>query len=146
MLLLKFFKFVILIALTATTTSAFHLIVSKHRLPIYSLRSRENYSLYPSSVKIVHRMSSKKENDTRLSRKKLFSPSAERNKVPIWDVISTILPSVAQNTGRGGEAEASFLEEKAEQQLRVLEIAAGCGVHTNHFMTEITNAQGEIKL
>jgi len=86
-------------------------------------------------------MSSKKENDTRLSRKKLFSPSAERNKAPIWDVISKILPSVAQNTGRGGEA--SFVDEKAEQQLRVLEIAAGCGVHTNHFMTEITNAQGD---
>jgi len=52
------------------------------------------------------------------------SPSAQRNKDPIWQVIqSTILPMLRR--------------EDDESPLRVLEIAGGCGVHTEHFVTEL---------
>jgi hypothetical protein len=47
----------------------------------------------------------------------LDSPSAQRNKEPIWNVISEkVLPLLPK-----------------EEPLTVLEIAAGCGVHTEHF-------------
>ncbi len=56
------------------------------------------------------------------------SPSAQRNKGPIWSVIeSTILPLLRQYVG----------EEKEAPPLRVLEIAGGCGVHTEHFASEM---------
>ena len=49
----------------------------------------------------------------------LESPSAERNKCPIWDVLSSkVLPLI-------------------QPVSRVLEIAAGCGVHTMHFATHL---------
>jgi len=52
------------------------------------------------------------------------SPSAQRNKDPIWQVIqSTILPMLKR--------------EDDKSPLRVLEIAGGCGVHTEHFVTEL---------
>ncbi len=52
------------------------------------------------------------------------SPSAQRNKGPIWSIMeSTILPLLRQN--------------KETKRLRVLEIAGGCGVHTEHFASEM---------
>lgn len=51
------------------------------------------------------------------------SPSAHRNKEPIWSILnSTILP---------------LIQQKDETLLQVLEIAAGCGVHTEHFATQL---------
>ena len=55
----------------------------------------------------------------------LESPSAERNKDPIWDVLkSKVFQSVAAST----------------RPLHVLEIAAGSGVHTVYFAKELSGA------
>ena len=52
---------------------------------------------------------------------KLDSPSAQRNKGPIWNVLaSDVLPSLPSN-----------------EPTRILEIAAGCGVHSLHFSLEL---------
>lgn len=49
----------------------------------------------------------------------LESPSAERNKGPIYDmVLSKLFPTLMENNN-----------------IRVLELAAGCGVHTTHFVS-----------
>ena len=49
----------------------------------------------------------------------LESPSAERNKGPIYDmVLSKLFPTLMENN-----------------KIRVLELAAGCGVHTTHFVS-----------
>ena len=54
----------------------------------------------------------------------LESPSADRNKGPIWDVISSrVVPSL--------------LPTPAGRPLTVVEVAAGCGVHALHFVGEI---------
>ncbi len=50
------------------------------------------------------------------------SPSAQRNKEPIYKVLEKeVLPLIVKSTG----------------DLNVLEIAAGCGVHTTHFVSKI---------
>ena len=68
----------------------------------------------------------------------LESPSAERNKGPIADVLaSEVYPDLVErivNRKDGGE------EEKGERKLRVLELAAGCGVHTTHFVTSFLSS------
>ena len=51
------------------------------------------------------------------------SPSAQRNKDPIWEVLSkTILP---------------MLEITKEDSFNILEIAAGAGVHTEHLARKL---------
>lgn len=58
----------------------------------------------------------------------LESPSAERNKGPIYDlVLSKLFPTLMENGGSDGSSNNS--------NIRVLELAAGCGVHTTHFVT-----------
>ena len=55
---------------------------------------------------------------------KLEAPAAQRNKEPIWNVLSSkVLPTVAGNKG--------------SRPVRVLEIAAGSGVHTEHFARQL---------
>ncbi len=58
---------------------------------------------------------------------KADSPSAQRNKEPIWQVLSSkVFPQIVE-TG---------IEEKGDgqrEQLRILEVAAGAGVHTEAF-------------
>ncbi|CAB9497951.1 Methyltransferase-like 26 [Seminavis robusta] len=50
------------------------------------------------------------------------SPSAQRNKEPIWNMLSAkVLPAIP----------------KKDEPLRVLEIAAGCGVHSHHFSLQL---------
>lgn len=60
------------------------------------------------------------------------SPSAERNKGPIYDlVLSTIIfPRLI-------EQQHAHISNDNEQRpkIRVLELAAGCGVHTTHFVS-----------
>mmetsp|Transcript_7608 Transcript_7608/g.11924 ORF Transcript_7608/g.11924 Transcript_7608/m.11924 type:complete len:307 (-) Transcript_7608:320-1240(-) len=59
---------------------------------------------------------------------KRYSPSADRNKGPIWNVLEqNIFSSIL----------ASVEEEKEKDTLRVLEIAAGAGVHSYHFSSEL---------
>lgn len=52
----------------------------------------------------------------------LDSPSAQRNKEPIWNVLNEkVLPLLS-----------------GDSPIRVLEIAAGCGVHTEHFAIRLS--------
>ncbi|EJK55359.1 hypothetical protein THAOC_24915 [Thalassiosira oceanica] len=55
----------------------------------------------------------------------LESPSAERNKAPIWDMVlgRSIFPKLTANA-----------DAEKRVDLKVLELAAGCGVHTEHFV------------
>jgi hypothetical protein len=54
------------------------------------------------------------------------SPSAQRNQGPIWEVLSSkVFPS---------------LEASMDKPVRILEVAAGCGVHTDHFATQLSAA------
>lgn len=57
---------------------------------------------------------------------RLESPSANRNKVPIWIVLeSKVVPTLW----------------RSDSTARILEIAAGSGVHTQHFAKELLLAQ-----
>jgi SAM-dependent methyltransferase len=57
----------------------------------------------------------------------LESPSAERNKGPIYDlVLSKLFPTLTENGGS---------DSSNSNNIRVLELAAGCGVHTTHFLS-----------
>jgi len=53
------------------------------------------------------------------------SPSAERNKEPIWKILGPYLSAQVQK------------KEGKDDAVRVLEIAAGCGVHTLHFCEQL---------
>jgi hypothetical protein len=58
---------------------------------------------------------------------KLESPSAERNKDPIWKVLeSNVLPEYTRS---------------GSSPLQILEIAAGAGVHTHHFSLQLHSSQ-----
>eukprot|EP00573_Skeletonema_grethae_P000350 CAMPEP_0201691172 /NCGR_PEP_ID=MMETSP0578-20130828/4411_1 /ASSEMBLY_ACC=CAM_ASM_000663 /TAXON_ID=267565 /ORGANISM="Skeletonema grethea, Strain CCMP 1804" /LENGTH=250 /DNA_ID=CAMNT_0048176329 /DNA_START=256 /DNA_END=1008 /DNA_ORIENTATION=+ len=55
----------------------------------------------------------------------LESPSAERNKGPIYDMVlgSKVFPSLMENNDNS-------------KKIRVLELAAGCGVHSTYFVSK----------
>jgi len=58
---------------------------------------------------------------------KLDSPSAQRNKEPIWQILSTkVIPDLVETS-----------HQKEDGPLRILEVAAGCGVHTEHFASNL---------
>ncbi|KAL9186072.1 hypothetical protein ACHAXT_005310 [Thalassiosira profunda] len=61
----------------------------------------------------------------------LESPSAERNKGPIYDTVLApiIFPRVMENAATEGR-----------KMISVLELAAGCGVHTIHFASSFLSA------
>jgi hypothetical protein len=59
-----------------------------------------------------------------LSMAKLESPSAQRNKNFIWDILSQKI----------------FSTMPSEKTLRILEIAAGSGVHVEHFASELASS------
>lgn len=61
----------------------------------------------------------------------LESPSAERNKGPIYDQV--LAPTVFPRLMDG-----AIIDGKKE--IRVLELAAGCGVHTTHFVSSYLSA------
>jgi hypothetical protein len=65
----------------------------------------------------------------------LESPSAERNKGPIFDSVLSpiVLPRLLLNNG---DADITA----TNNSLKVLELAAGCGVHTVHFITSIRSS------
>ena len=52
------------------------------------------------------------------------SPSAQRNKEPIWEVLQNdVLPKIQQST--------------ENDPIKILEVAAGCGVHSEYFTTQL---------
>lgn len=64
-----------------------------------------------------------------MSSAKLESPSAERNKEPIWHVLQTKV--LSQYTSSSSNS----------RPLRVLEVAAGSGVHTHYFGLQLAVAK-----
>jgi hypothetical protein len=61
----------------------------------------------------------------KMSSSKLDSPSAERNKEPIWHVMSTkVIPGILANSDD---------DDQKPKTMRIVEIAAGSGVHTEYF-------------
>ncbi|KAL3758944.1 hypothetical protein ACHAWU_003015 [Discostella pseudostelligera] len=65
----------------------------------------------------------------------LESPSAERNKGPIYDLVLSpiIFPQLIQQQQQQLHANTNSNDERPK--IRVLELAAGCGVHTIHFVS-----------
>jgi len=79
---------------------------------------------------------------------KLEAPAAERNKKPIWDVISSrVLPQLLVSNNRNNDGNNSKNEEEGKQQLvfQIVEVAAGCGVHTSYFASQLVNNNNEHK-
>ena len=69
---------------------------------------------------------------TILKMKILESPSAERNKAPIYDQVlaTNIFPRLIKDT--------------KSDKIRVLELAAGCGLHTIHFVQSFLASNKEL--
>lgn len=81
-----------------------------------------NSSPPPNSISLLSPVTSKRYHIvTKLKMAHMDSPSAQRNKEPIWSVLRKIISSF----------------HDSNSPLEVLEIAAGAGVHTLHFTTQI---------
>jgi Protein of unknown function (DUF938) len=66
---------------------------------------------------------------------KLDSPSAERNKDPIWKVLETqVFPRLLALQKNDHDS-----EQQQRKPLQVLEIAAGAGVHMQYFAQQLLN-------
>ena len=65
----------------------------------------------------------------------LESPSAERNKMPIYDQVlsSKIFPRIVDDAKNNNKDTA-----------KILELAAGCGVHTTHFVSEYLSTNKDL--
>ena len=81
-------------------------------------RPHPSYSFVTVNHSVLRRLSHT------LAMTKLESPSAQRNKEPIWEVLfSNVLP---------------LLRDVAnDDTLNILEVAAGAGVHTDHFARKL---------
>ena len=68
----------------------------------------------------------------KMNNKILESPSAERNKAPIYDQVlaTNIFPRLIKDT--------------KSDKIKVLELAAGCGVHTIHFVQSFLASNKEL--
>ncbi len=64
---------------------------------------------------------------TELKMAHMDSPSAQRNKTPIWSILKELVPKLT----------LSASSTTSDNTLQVLEIAAGVGVHTLHFTTQM---------
>lgn len=67
------------------------------------------------------------------------SPSAERNKEAIWSVLSTVVraSTTVPISTDGEEKTGNNKEGSSTSKYKVLEIAAGCGVHTLYFTSQL---------
>ena len=65
----------------------------------------------------------------------LESPSAERNKRPIYDQVlsSKVFPRIVDDATNNNK-----------DTVKILELAAGCGVHTTHFVSEYLSANKDL--
>mmetsp|Transcript_2109 Transcript_2109/g.5587 ORF Transcript_2109/g.5587 Transcript_2109/m.5587 type:complete len:406 (+) Transcript_2109:135-1352(+) len=68
-----------------------------------------------------------------LASGRLESPSAERNKEPIWEVLSSEILSRLETNPSGEQQQ----QQQQQQPWRILEIAAGAGVHTEYMASRI---------
>ena len=76
----------------------------------------------PRSSFLINSMTSSSKTNTNMAAI-LQSPSAERNKAPIYDM------------ALGPKVFPALLEDSASNKIRVLELAAGCGVHSTYFVS-----------
>jgi hypothetical protein len=99
----------------------------------YSIRTINHYQSIVSSIAM---MSS--------SNNILESPSAERNKGPIYDMVLSpiVLPRLLNDDTTTTTAAA----DNNKKSLKVLELAAGCGVHTIHFTQSILSSHPSLNL
>ena len=99
-------------------------------LPVaFALNHNSRLNLSESHTSYIHNKSSA------LKMVTMDSPSAQRNKDPIWDVIeSGVLPMINSNSNAGNQDSGS---SSVSTHLNVLEIAAGCGVHSTYFTTKM---------
>lgn len=74
----------------------------------------------------------KKESQNKNSFRRLESPSAERNKKLIWDVLSSKIFSKSRQLN-------PQYNSVDDDIYKVLEVAAGSGVHTSYFATQLQN-------
>lgn len=115
--------------LFVATVSLFQLVASS---PPYS-------SSFPSPAFSYRNLSSPSTlsslSSTSIPMTKLDSPSAQRNKEPIWQVLSSrVFPRVETATDE---------ETDDQKPFRILEVAAGAGVHTEAFALELTKLFGK---
>jgi Protein of unknown function (DUF938) len=75
------------------------------------------------------------------SMAKLESSSAERNKDPIWKVLETkVFPRLLPVLKKDNDSEQ---EHPRQEPLKVLEIAAGAGVHMQYFAQQLLNKNND---
>jgi hypothetical protein len=69
----------------------------------------------------------------------LESPSAERNKGPIYDIVlgPIVFPRLIDDVGPPDD---DGITTTTTTTIRVLELAAGCGVHTTHFVSSFLSS------
>ena len=74
----------------------------------------------------------------------LESPSAERNKGPIYDAVlgPIVFPRLIDDAvdRRGSRRRGDPDDDDEIPTVRVLELAAGCGVHTTHFASSLLSS------
>jgi hypothetical protein len=69
-----------------------------------------------------------------MSLAKRDSPSAQRNKEPIWNILSTkVTPQLGSSSSDNNNK---------KEPIQVLEIAAGCGVHSHYFALQMLHQSG----
>ena len=69
------------------------------------------------------------------------SPSAQRNKDPIYSVLENDVLPLLTLTSSSGSADDNSSPLNVPLPLAVLEIAAGCGVHTTHFVSKLAEKE-----
>ena len=73
-----------------------------------------------------------KSRDTIMWMKRHHSPSAERNREPIWGILEEhVLPQLVVSSSEAPTTPDS------DKKLNILEVAAGCGVHTVYFASRL---------
>ena len=110
-------------AFSCSSSSSFYSrSTSTSLIPPSSLLQRNTIPLHFNSRRNIS-SSSKNRSSSKITMAHMDSPSAQRNKGPIWSVLRGYIPNSSNE----------------RNNLNILEIAAGCGVHTIHFTLQITN-------
>jgi hypothetical protein len=79
---------------------------------------------------------------TVMSSAKRDSPSAQRNKEPIWQILESKVFSDANNNNNNNN-NINDNDNDKKKKYQVLEVAAGAGVHTDYFATALASKTNE---
>ena len=107
------------------------ILIKSSNITVEAFTFANNPSIRPPRVQ---RLSTSSNSRTSSNMSILESPSAERNKHPIYDTVLSpiILPRLLRNN--------------SSNSLKVLELAAGCGVHSTHFASSVLSSYPSIQL